>query len=503
MGGESLLEQGVQRPGAGGSTVHGGEDLHVPAGVEPERGGDAGTGDVYGAGGGGLGVVAGEQEEIRQALEQGWAAGVDAMRVGDDAGLGGLAEDLGQPHPRNGGGGEQIAQHLAGADRGKLVDVPDQEQVGAGWDGLDEFVGEDEVEHGGLVHDEQIDVERVVPIVGGVPAGAQLQQPMHGGGGMSGQLGQALGGTSGRRHQGDLGLLGGGEFDDGTDGEALAAPRPTGQHRDLRGQREPNRLLLLGSEVVTGARPQPGQGLGPVDAHEVRQPIVPIAEQAQQAGGERPLRPVERHQIHGAHRLGVAAGQRVANDPLVGDQVVETAGDEIGGHVEDLRGVRDQLGLGQVAVAVVSGLGECVLQAGHDPLWAVVGDADRLGDGVGGLETDAPHVGRQPVRLLGDHVGGGVAVLLVDPYREGGRDADALKKDHDLLDGLLFLPRRGDLRGAFGAQPGDLHQAARFLLDDPQRVQAEVGDDPFGEHRSDALHQARAEVALDALDRGG
>ncbi len=74
-------------------------------------------------------------------------------------------------------------------------------------------------------------------------------------------------------------------------------------------------------------------------------------------------------------------------------------GDRVGGHVEDLGGVGDQVGRGQVAVAVGGGLGQGVGQAGLDPFGAVGGDADRLGDGVRGFEPDPPHVRGQPVRL--------------------------------------------------------------------------------------------------------
>ena len=59
---------------------------------------------------------------------------VDAVGVDDDAGLLGLAEDLGQAHPRDGAGGEQVAQDFAGADRGELVDVADQQQMRPGRD---------------------------------------------------------------------------------------------------------------------------------------------------------------------------------------------------------------------------------------------------------------------------------------------------------------------------------------------------------------------------------
>jgi hypothetical protein len=50
---------------------------------------------------------------------------------------------------------------------------------------------------------------------------------------------------------------------------------------------------------------------------------------------------------------------------------------------EDLGGPGHQLRLGQVAVAELAGLGQGELEAGLDPLAAVVGDADALGDLVG------------------------------------------------------------------------------------------------------------------------
>jgi hypothetical protein len=53
-------------------------------------------------------------------------AGVDPVRVDHHPGLLGLAEDLCQRDPGDGVGGEHVAQHLPGADRGQLVDVADQ-----------------------------------------------------------------------------------------------------------------------------------------------------------------------------------------------------------------------------------------------------------------------------------------------------------------------------------------------------------------------------------------
>jgi hypothetical protein len=133
---------------------------------------------------------------------------VDAVGVDDDAGLAGLAEDLGQAHPRDGTGGEQVAQYFAGADRGELVDVAGQQQMRPGRDGLDQLAGQDHVHHRGLVHYDQIGVQRVVAVVSGVAAGLQLQQPVHGGGRVAGQLGQPFGGPAGGRDQHHGGVLG-------------------------------------------------------------------------------------------------------------------------------------------------------------------------------------------------------------------------------------------------------------------------------------------------------
>ena len=97
----------------------------------------------------------------------------------------------------------------------------------------------------------------------------------------------------------------------------------------------------------------------------------------------------------------------------------------------------------------------------------------------------------------------GVAVFLVDPHRQRRRHPDALQEDHHLLDGLLLGPGGGDHRGALGAQPVDLGQPARLVVDDVHDVHAEMRDHPLGHHRADALDQPRAQVLLDARGRGG
>jgi hypothetical protein len=103
----------------------------------------------------------------------------------------------------------------------------------------------------------------------------------------------------------------------------------------------------------------------------------------------------------------VARRHWFADDAFAGRELVQARADQLPADVQDLGGLADQVGLGQVAVPAVGGLGQCVLQPRHDPLRAVVRDPDGPGDGIGGLEPDAPHLGRQPVGLVTDHRDGG------------------------------------------------------------------------------------------------
>ena len=366
--GECLLQQGVEVARPGGAAVHRRQHLDVADRVEPEFGGDAAGGDVHDELGGLLrrvqagilGGLAGEPVEVAEAGQLRGLAVVDAVGVDDDAGLLGLAEDLGQSHPRDGAGGEQVPQDFAGADRGELVDVADHQQMRPGRDGLDQLVGQDYVHHRGLVHHDQIGVQRIVAVVFGVAAGLQLQQPVHGGGLVAGQLRQPLGGPAGGRDQHHGGLLGRGELDDGTDGEALAAARPAGEHRDLAAERELDRLLLLGGQVLAGparaASPAPwpsppGRTRAAVPAWRVQQVQQPDRRGRTRPGGTAPGKPPERYGPWGRRRR-----HRFADDAFVGRELVQARADQLPVHLEDLGGLADQVGLGQVAVPVVGGL---------------------------------------------------------------------------------------------------------------------------------------------------
>jgi hypothetical protein len=100
--------------------------------------------------------------------------------VHHDPGLLRLPEDLRQPDHRERLRADQVAEDLARPDRGELVHVADQQQVGAGSDGPGELVREDHVDHRRLVDHDQVRVQRVAGVELRVAARLQLQQPVDG-----------------------------------------------------------------------------------------------------------------------------------------------------------------------------------------------------------------------------------------------------------------------------------------------------------------------------------
>src|SRR5215211_6693699 len=130
-----------------------------------------------------------------------------------------------------------------------------------------------------------------------------------------------------------------------------------------------------------------------------------------------------------------------------------------------------------------------------------MGDAKALGDLIGGLEPDPPHLASESIRLAAAHLDRVVAVGLVNPHRQRGRHPHALEADHHLLDGPLLLPRRGDHPGALGTKPRHLDQPPWGLLDHLEGGLAEMLDDPLGHLGADPLDQSRAEIAADPLNR--
>ena len=134
-------------------------------GIEAEASGDAGLHQFDDARHGGFGVVGLHEVEVAVAVglaEIRHLALVDAVGADDDPARGRLPEDLGQAHDRHGAGGDDVGQHLSRADRWQLVDVADDQQRGIVRHRLQQRLHQHDIDHRGLVDDQQVAVERVV-----------------------------------------------------------------------------------------------------------------------------------------------------------------------------------------------------------------------------------------------------------------------------------------------------------------------------------------------------
>jgi hypothetical protein len=365
--------------------------------------------------------------------------------------------------------------------------------VGSGGDLLQQALGQGQVEHGGFVDDEEVGVQGVA-VEQALPRGAVgAQQPVHGGGRVAGQVGEAFGGAAGRRGQADVRAGFFGEVDQGADGEALSAAGAAGHHGDRLGQRHAHgpRLGL----VQGGGAGREGQGAGgPVAAagERARSCLVEAGQVAGEAGfggvqaaGEhrRGLPPQMREEFHG-DVPGTAQGVEFAGEPLL-----VLAGQGGGGAQQGL--------FGQIAVALDGALVQGVQEGGAQPLGALQRGAEPQGDGVGEVEADTADLG-EPVGVVADEgvdirrLGGEV---VADAGGVAGRDAGGVQEQHHLADVLVELPRLDDGGVAAGSDQVDLEEPVRVLLEDPQGVGAELSDDRVGESQADAFDQAGREVA--------
>ena len=210
---EGLLEDVVEVGDAGGAAVHGGEDLDVVERVEFEFVGDAVADEVGEGFGDGLRCGAFDEEEVfdfvlsvsslvfsREAWELAVVDGVGGL---DDLGGGSLAEDFGEACDGDGFGIDDVAEDVARADGGELVDVADDEQVGVIGECLEEGVHEWGVDHGCLVEDvEVVAGELVAGVAGEAFAGLELEEAVEGEGFEAGGFGHAFGGAAGGSCQG-------------------------------------------------------------------------------------------------------------------------------------------------------------------------------------------------------------------------------------------------------------------------------------------------------------
>ena len=141
---------------------------------------------------------------------------------------------------------QQIAQHIACADGGQLIAVPDEDDLRLFGHGFEQVVCQHRIQHRDLVGDEHIAGQGIVLVkletAGG---GVELEQAMDGLRIAPCDFGESFGGASGGRDQQNpllLRLEGGGN---GVGGERLAGAGTAGQDKEPVLQRQRNGFPLL------------------------------------------------------------------------------------------------------------------------------------------------------------------------------------------------------------------------------------------------------------------
>ena len=124
--------------------------MDVTDGIEAEPPRDAGLDQFDDAANGSLRVIGRHEGEVAILLgpvEFRHLPLVDAVGIDDDPALGSLAEHLGQAHDRDGARLNDVREHLAGPNRGKLIDVADDQQGGLVRHRLEQRVHEQDIHH--------------------------------------------------------------------------------------------------------------------------------------------------------------------------------------------------------------------------------------------------------------------------------------------------------------------------------------------------------------------
>ena len=170
------MKIGVERPRAERAALHRAENLNVANWVEAKAPRNPVADNFHDLRRSLLGIVGFDKPEIR-ILAALWPfrhfTAIDPVRVDDDPTLGGLTKHLGQPRDRYRAGIDNVIKHLLWPDRGKLIDVADEQERRPSGNRLGERKHQRDIDHAGFVDDEQIAIERIVdPAFASGPFGA-------------------------------------------------------------------------------------------------------------------------------------------------------------------------------------------------------------------------------------------------------------------------------------------------------------------------------------------
>ncbi len=478
--------------------MHGAEDLHVPARVQPKARGNAFAHQGAHGGQGIFRVFPGDEKEIRcavGAIRQGHVALVDAVGIDHNAAFPGLAKNLRQTHHMDDSGGDEIGEHAAGTNGGQLVHVADENQPGGGRKRLQQTVRQRQVHHGELIHDDQVGIQRLPGMaMKGSIMRLELQQSVKSLGFPPGGLGQPARRPPGRGRQPDALLPVLQEAHQGIDEGRLAGARAAGDDQQLALQAPAYRFLLLCCQAQTLALLHPCDGRGRV----IGDVFAVLVKQLPHAGGQAHLGLVE-----GTGEQGIFTLQLFADDGPFGAQPVGGGLHRRGRQVQQLAGGVHKLIEGSVDMPVISEALQGIKDTGFPALRGVCGDAQAPGNGIGGEKTDAVDVPGQLIGVPAHSGDGPLAVAFGDTLGIGCRHPMGLQENHHLPCVAGFLPGVPEAADAHWAKAIHLGQAFRCLVDDVQRVETEACHQPLCHHRSDAGKHAAAQIFFDALPGGG
>ena len=359
-----------------------------------------------------------EEEEVPAVLRKVRVlTAVDRVRVGDDAAAGGLTEDLRQAHGRHDAAADDVRKDVARSNGRKLVGIAHEDEPALRAHGAQQRAHERNVNHGALVEDDGVALERVVLVapesdVLMVVAHAGLEQAVDRLRAPAGQLAHALGGAPGRGGELRVELEHIKQRQDRADGGRLACAGAAGDGDDLMLAGEAQRLLLL---VGKGQAELRFNARG--DLLCVRHAAVLRLRHGKQALGRVGLRLVQTREI-----ASVAPGDALAHQFAALHKRVHALGDQPVRHAAELRRRRQQVAVRDEAMAAHGVIGELIQRRRGDTLCALIVKPVAERQRVRLLKCCADGVRNEYVRVVLHELERIIPVILVHP--QGNDRAD-------------------------------------------------------------------------------
>ena len=439
-------------------------------------------------------TAAQEEKVVLRVVQFRRPAAVHRVGVADDgAGLR-LAEDLCQGHRGDHAAAQQVAQHVARADRRQLVRVAHHHKAAAGAHGPQQRRHQLQIHHAHLVHDNRVRFQRLLFVFAeghlvGQVVPAHAQRPVDGLGVTAAQLAHPLGGPSGGGQQQHVQPHPLKQGHDAPHRGGLAGARPAGQQQHALFRRQRHRPALLRRV----GDPLPGLNVVDNPVHVLA--AVPFVT----AGGGQPLGHIDLRLVHPPQVAALHVGDRSAHHRAALRKLVQRLFRRLLVDADQLHGGGDQLRPGQEHMAV----GQVVVQLIQDRRLRAAGVVAVKPHGqrdlVGGGKLHAAALIRQQIGILLQPRQRLVAVGPQKPHGQCHRQVVPAQELHHPPQARQAAEGGGDLRRFFGGDALDGMQLFRLLLDHPQGVRSEPLHQPRGGGRAYALQHAGGEVGDDVI----